>query len=176
MIRLFESTAPQLGWTTLDLLGVHPTAPYRQVRCDGADPDPARQESLRSSGTDRNHRLQVRSKADLLSTNRSGRGPYHGERCIVTGQQGPHLREHRQSGDLRDARVERERALRRFDHNFIPRYQHRLQTFYDLLTRIDGKFRPHYRETCHVVRPASCVPDIFAGAHLRCRPVGDYLQ
>ena len=47
------------------------------------NPDPARQESLGSSGTDRNHRLQVRSKADLLSANRSRCGPYHGEPCIM---------------------------------------------------------------------------------------------
>ena len=39
------------------------------------------------------------------------------------------------------------------------------QSFYDLLTRIDGKFRRLYREACHVVRPASC------GTHLRCRQV-----
>jgi hypothetical protein len=48
--------------------------------------------------------------------------------------------------------------------------------FYDLLARVDGKFRRLYGstgrlETCHVVRPASCVPDIFADAYLRCRPV-----
>jgi hypothetical protein len=27
--------------------------------------------------------MQVRSKADLLSANPSGRSPYHGERCIM---------------------------------------------------------------------------------------------